>query len=55
MKLYSTKNRKATVSLAEAVMKGLPDDNGLFMPTEIPQLSADFINNLEQLLVYARK
>jgi len=48
MKLYSTKNRTATVTLAEAVMKGLPDDNGLFMPTEIPQLSADFINNLDQ-------
>lgn len=48
MKLYSTKNKAATVTLAEAVMKGLPDDNGLFMPTEIPQLSADFINNLDQ-------
>ncbi len=47
MKLYSTKNRKATVTLAEAVMKGLPDDNGLFMPTEIPQLPAEFINNLD--------
>jgi threonine synthase len=48
MKLYSTKNRNATVTLAEAVMKGLPDDNGLFMPTEIPQMSTDFIENLEQ-------
>lgn len=48
MKLYSTKNKVTTVTLAEAVMKGLPDDNGLFMPTEIPQLSADFINNLDQ-------
>lgn len=47
MKLYSTKNRNATVTLAEAVMKGLPDDNGLFMPTEIPQLSSQFIDNLE--------
>lgn len=46
MKLYSTKNRAATVTLAEAVMKGLPDDNGLFMPTEIPQLPAEFIENL---------
>ena len=48
MKLYSTKNRNATVTLAEAVMKGLPDDNGLFMPTEIPQMPKDFIKNLEQ-------
>lgn len=48
MKLYSTKNKAATVTLAEAVMKGLPDDNGLFMPTEIPQLKQDFIDNLDQ-------
>ena len=46
MKLYSTKNRSNIVDLKEAVMKGLPDDNGLFMPTHLPTLSADFINNL---------
>jgi threonine synthase len=46
MKLYSTKNKAVTVTLAEAVMKGLPDDNGLFMPTEIPQLPERFIENL---------
>ncbi len=46
MKLYSTKNRSNIVDLKEAVMKGLPDDNGLFMPTDLPTLSADFINNL---------
>ncbi len=27
-------------------MKGLPDDNGLFMPISIPRLSDDFIHNL---------
>lgn len=48
MKLYSTKNKNVTVTLAEAVMKGLPDDNGLFMPCEIPQLSQEFIDNLDQ-------
>ena len=47
MRLYSTKNKTATVTLAEAVMKGLPDDNGLFMPTEIPQLSQDFMEQLD--------
>ena len=48
MQLYSTKNAAAFVSLKEAVMKGLPDDNGLFMPQHIPTLSSDFINNLEK-------
>jgi len=48
MKLYSTKNAKAFVSLKEAVMKGLPADNGLFMPATLPSLSADFIKNLSQ-------
>lgn len=47
MKLYSTKNPTAFVSLKEAVFKGLPDDNGLFMPDFIPQLEADFIENLK--------
>ena len=47
MKLYSTKNPTAFVSLKEAVFKGLPDDNGLFMPDFIKKLDADFIKNLK--------
>lgn len=46
MKLYSTNSRDAYVSLEEAVLKGLPADNGLFMPEAIPRLSDDFIKNL---------
>lgn len=46
MKLYSTKNKSNIVDLKEAVMKGLPDDNGLFMPTHLPTLPKNFINNL---------
>ena len=48
MKLYSTNNPKTIFSLKEAVIKGLPDDNGLFMPTVLPSLSTDFINNLSK-------
>jgi len=48
MKLYSTKNHTAFVTLKEAVLKGLPDDNGLFMPNEIPKLSKEFIDNLDK-------
>ena len=47
MRLYSTKNPTSFVSLKEAVFKGLPEDNGLFMPEFIPQLSNDFIKNLK--------
>ncbi len=46
MKLYSTRDKKAFTSLRQAVLKGLPDDNGLYMPLEIPRLPADFIENL---------
>ncbi len=48
MKLYSTKNRKHVVSLKEAVMKGLPPDNGLYMPERIPSLPKTFIKNLSK-------
>lgn len=46
MKYYSTKGKVEPVSFKEAVIKGLPDDNGLFMPEQIPQLSPAFFNSL---------
>jgi threonine synthase len=49
MKLYSTKNPSAFVSLEEAVFKGLPSDNGLFMPTVIPVLPKSFFDTIEKL------
>lgn len=48
MQLYSTKNKSHVVSLREAVFKGLPPDNGLYMPTAIPTLPQDFLQNLQQ-------
>lgn len=48
MKLYSTKNAQQYYTLQEAVMKGLPDDNGLFMPKVIPTLPKTFFENLNQ-------
>lgn len=47
MRLYSTKNTSSFVGLGEAIMKGLPDDNGLFMPEYFPKLPENFINNLK--------
>ena len=46
MNYYSTKGNVATASFSEAVIKGLPEDNGLYMPEHIPQLSKDFFANL---------
>ena len=46
MILYSTNTPNSFVSLEYAVLKGLPDDNGLFMPANLPMLSNDFINSL---------
>ncbi|MEM6966892.1 MAG: threonine synthase, partial [Bacteroidota bacterium] len=46
MRLYSTKNTASFVGLGEAIMKGLPDDNGLFMPEVFPKISDSFIKNL---------
>ena len=47
MQLYSTRNKEKLVSLKEAVFKGLPEDNGLYMPQQIPTLDQDFIRNLK--------
>ncbi len=47
MQLYSTRNTSLRFSLEEAVMKGLPADNGLFMPLEVPKMPATFFSNIE--------
>jgi threonine synthase len=46
MKYYSTKDKNTSYSLQEAVLAGLPPDNGLFMPEVIPQLQPSFISAL---------
>ena len=46
MKLYSTKNLNLIVNLREAVMSGLPKDNGLYMPLNIPHLEKEWLNKL---------
>lgn len=48
MQFYSTKNKAHLVSLKEAVFRGLPPDNGLYMPAEIPALNPSFLRNLHQ-------
>lgn len=49
MNYYSTNNQVKGVSLKDAVVKGLADDKGLFMPDVIKQLPASFFDNIENL------
>ena len=49
MKLYSTKDTGHQATLSEAVMRGLPPDNGLYMPQHIPALPAAFFDELPEM------
>lgn len=49
MQYYSTNKQTAPVSFKEAVIRGLAQDKGLFMPEQIPTLPQDFFNRLPQL------
>ena len=46
MILYSTNHQSPEVSLREAVVRGLPPDNGLYMPSFFPMVSSDFLKNI---------
>ncbi len=48
MQLYSTNNPENIVSLKEAVLKGLPKDNGLYLPVSIPRLHSSFYNHIAE-------
>ncbi|MBL0048693.1 MAG: threonine synthase [Bacteroidetes bacterium] len=48
MRYYSTKNKSTFYSLEQAVLKGLPDDNGLFMPERIEALPHSFWKDIGQ-------
>lgn len=49
MQFYSTNKKVPSVSFKEAVLKGLPDDNGLYMPADIPVFSTEFLKKLPGL------
>ncbi len=49
MKYYSTNGKQKDVSLQTAVVKGLAEDKGLFMPDEIRTLPKSFFDNIENL------
>lgn len=49
MKYYSTNNQAPIADLHKAVVKGLAEDRGLYMPERIKQLPADFLDNMKDL------
>lgn len=49
MKFYSTNNKQQLVGFKEAVIKGLPADNGLFMPETIPALPDNFFETMHDM------
>jgi len=47
MKLYSTRNKSKFVSFEQAVLNGLADDGGLFMPSAIPKMDSRFFAEMK--------
>ena len=47
MIFYSTKTASLKASLEEAVFRSLPPDNGLYMPENIPEVSKEFLDTIE--------
>lgn len=46
MQYFSTNRKSAHVSFREAVLKGQPEDKGLYFPENIPKLGDEFLGNL---------
>lgn len=49
MKFVSTRNSKLEVSGAQAVVKGLSEEGGLFVPAFFPEVSADELNSMRDM------
>ena len=50
MKFFSTNNKDKKVSFRHALLKGMPQDNGLYMPETIPDHSS-LIKGIEKLSI----
>lgn len=49
MQYYSTNGKASLASLEKAVVKGLAEDKGLYMPERIKPLSKDFFDNIQDM------
>lgn len=47
MFFYSTNKLSEIVSFQEAIFRGLPQDNGLYMPMVIPKIASEFWDNIQ--------
>jgi len=49
MKYISTRNAKIELSASEAIVKGISDDGGLFVPSSFPKLDSNLMNELLEM------
>jgi len=49
MKYFSTNDRSHRVSLREAVLRGMPEDRGLYMPEKIVEMDTSFFKNIYKM------
>ena len=49
MKYYSTNKKAPLATLEKAVVKGLAEDRGLYMPERIKQLPQEFFDNINKM------
>lgn len=49
MRYYSTNNKSKYVSLHDAVVNGLAEDRGLYMPEKINRLPEEFFKNIDKM------
>ena len=49
MKYYSTNKQAPIASLEKAVVKGLAEDKGLYMPENIKKLPKEFFDNIDKM------
>ena len=47
MNYTSTRSKIKPISSAEAILRGLSDDGGLFVPEKFPKVTLDEISSLE--------
>jgi len=48
LKYISTNKQSETITFQEAVLSGMPFDNGLYMPQKIPRFNKKILDNLKQ-------
>ena len=51
MKYYSTNGQAPIATLEKAVVKGLAEDRGLYMPERIKPLPASFFDEIEKKII----